>query len=199
MPHYPNPTHVQGPRGGQNYSIAHGSIQQCSNFTSPTRRRVPFEPYSPTQGWKIITGRTQQIHSAVSFDYEGQARQGVSMRQLRLHGASTPMQGANDLVLAHTRLQRVVFRILWPGYGHVEWCRAIPVVSPEGAPITRVGLAVQIASNFARFFEKSQYETANPRDWVVGPTCVRFEHLFLISLQNTFEDVWQADIALDLC
>lgn len=112
MPHYPNPTHAQGPRGGQNYSIVHGSVPQRSNFTSPTRRRVPFEPYSPTQGWKVLTGRTQQIHSAVSFDYPGQARQGVSMRELRLKGVSAPMQGANDPVLAHTGLQRIVFRIL---------------------------------------------------------------------------------------
>jgi hypothetical protein len=34
---------------------------------------------------------------------------------------------------------------------------------------------------------------------MVSPTCVRFEHSLLISLQNTFEDVWQADVALDLC
>jgi hypothetical protein len=35
-------------------------------------------------------------------------------------------------------------------------------------------------------------------DWMISPACVRFEHLYLLSLQNTFEDVWQADIALDL-
>jgi hypothetical protein len=48
----------------------------------------------------------------VSFDYPGQARQGVSMRDLRLKGTSTPIQGANDFVLSHTGLQRVVFRII---------------------------------------------------------------------------------------
>ncbi|KAJ6563298.1 hypothetical protein DFH09DRAFT_1364115 [Mycena vulgaris] len=200
MPHYPNPTHVQGvSRSGHPYSIAPGAAPQSSNFTSRSRRSLPFVPYSPTQGWKALTGRTQPLHSTVSFDYSGQARQGVSMRELRLKGPATPIQGANDLVLAHTGLQRIVFRILWPGYGHVEWCRAIPVVAPNGAPITRVALGMQIASNFARFFEKSQYETPTSREWMVGPACVRFEHLFLISLQNTFEDVWQADIALDLC
>ncbi|KAJ7697262.1 hypothetical protein B0H17DRAFT_928636 [Mycena rosella] len=114
------------------------------------------------------------------------------MRELRLKGTSTTIQGAADPVLAHTGLQRVVFRILWPGNGHFEWCRAIPVVAPNGAPIT------QIATNLPRFFEKSQYESSTSLDWVVSASCVRFEHLFLISLQNTFEDAWQADIALDL-
>jgi hypothetical protein len=46
--------------------------------------------------------------------------------------------------------------------------------------------------------QKSQYETASSRDWMISPSCVRFEHLFLISLQNTFDDVWQADVALDV-
>ncbi|KAJ7833853.1 hypothetical protein B0H14DRAFT_3087661 [Mycena olivaceomarginata] len=159
----------------------HSSSQQYAAFNSPTRRRLPFEPFTPAR-WNAATGRSE-VHRPVSFDYPGQARQG----------------GANDFVLSHTGLQRVVFRIIWPGYGHVEWCRAIPVTSPNGAPITRVALAVQIASNFARFVEKSQYETPSTRDWMVSPTCVRFEHLLLISLQNTFEDVWQADVALDLC
>ncbi|KAJ7702114.1 hypothetical protein B0H14DRAFT_2416770 [Mycena olivaceomarginata] len=175
----------------------HSSSQQYAAFNSPTRRRLPFEPFTPAR-WNAATGRSE-VHRPVSFDYPGQARQGVSMRDLRLKGTSTPIQGANDFVLSHTGLQRVVFRIIWPGYGHVEWCRAIPVTSPNGAPITRVALAVQIASNFARFVEKSQYETPSTRDWMVSPTCVRFEHLLLISLQNTFEDVWQADVALDLC
>lgn len=121
MAHYPNPTHAQGPRSGQSYSIVHGSVQQRPSFNSPTRRRVPFEPYSPTQGWKVLIGRTQQIHSAVSFDYAGQTRQGVSMRDLRLKGTSTPIQGASDPVLAHTGLQRIVLRILVGGIVLLHW------------------------------------------------------------------------------
>ncbi|KAJ7149285.1 hypothetical protein C8R43DRAFT_888156 [Mycena crocata] len=177
MAYYQIPTHRSGPNPAN-------------------RRRVPQEAYVPKQGWKAATGRTQ-MHAPVSFDYAGRAREGVSMRELRLKGVAAPIQGANDLVLVHTGLQRVVFRILWPGYGHVEWCRTIPLVASNGAPITRVALGVQIASNFSRFFEKTQYETPKSTDWMVAPTCVRFEHLVLVSLQNTFEDVWQADVILD--
>ncbi|KAJ7743586.1 hypothetical protein B0H16DRAFT_1463575 [Mycena metata] len=147
------------------------------------------------QDGKSAVGRPQ-LHSPVFFDYPGQAWQGVSMRGLRLKGTSAPIQGANDLVFAHTGLQRVVFRLIWPGYGHVEWCRALPVVAPNRVP-TRVALGLQIASNFAHFVE-SQYETPSAREGMIAPTCVRFEHLFLVSLQNTSEGVWEADVALDL-
>ncbi|KAJ6493201.1 hypothetical protein C8R45DRAFT_1095715 [Mycena sanguinolenta] len=132
--------------------------------------------------------------------YVGAARwQGVSLRDLRLRDNATPIQGARDTVLAYTGIQRVVFRIQWPGYGHIEWCRNISVVGRDGLPISRLALAVEIAANFARFFEKTEYETPTSRDWMVSPSCVRFEHLFLVSLHNTFENVWQADIALDIC
>ncbi|KAJ7726752.1 hypothetical protein B0H16DRAFT_1471227 [Mycena metata] len=173
-------------------SYSHGST-----FNSPTRRRLPLDCYRPA-GWKSSITRPH-LHAPIFFDYPGQARQGVSMRELRLKGTSTPIQGANDLLFAHTGLQRVVFRLIWPGYEHVEWCRALPVVAPNGAPITRVALGLQIASNFAHFVEKSQYETPTAREWMITPTCVRFEHLFLVSLQNTSEGIWQADVALDLC
>ncbi|KAJ7464296.1 hypothetical protein B0H11DRAFT_1734240 [Mycena galericulata] len=114
-----------------------------------------------------------------------------------------PIQGANDAVFEHTGLKRIVFRIIWPGYEHVDWCGGIGV---EGK-ITRAALNFQVASNFARYFEariffcacKGQYETPTSHDWMISPSCVRFEHLFLLSLRNTCDDVWQADVALDLC
>ena len=144
------------------------SAQQQPAFTSPTRRRLPFEQYRHPQ-WHHAS-RQGQVHRPVCFDYPGQTRQGVSMRDLHLRGPSAPIQGANDFVLANTGLKRIVFRIIvrhspfhlgldlkvriiqWPGYGHVEWCRTIPVIT-NGAPITRASLGFQIASNFVRFVE----------------------------------------------
>ncbi|KAJ7487367.1 hypothetical protein B0H11DRAFT_2157182 [Mycena galericulata] len=196
MAYYPNPAHPHGtPRGGQSYSLSYGPAQPRPAFSSSTRRAVPLQAYSPTQGWKATMERTRELHAPVRYDYPGQAHQGVSMRELRAKGPMAPIQGANDAVFAHTGLNRIVFRIIWPGYEHVDWCRGIVV---EGN-ITRAALGFQIASNFARFFEKSQYETPTSKEWMISPNCVRFEHLFLVSFRNTFQDVWQADIALDLC
>ncbi|KAJ7069189.1 hypothetical protein C8F01DRAFT_1207068 [Mycena amicta] len=170
------------------------------SFISPTKRRVPPQPYVPGQGWRRTNGASHRTLPPISFDYAGQPRpgQGVSMRELRLKSTSTPIQGASDLVFAASGLQRVVFRIIWPGYGHVDWCRTMPVVSSTGGPISRVALAVQIATSFASWFEKTQYEQPTTPEWMISPSCVQFKHIYLISLINTFEDVWQADVALDV-
>ncbi|KAG6808432.1 hypothetical protein H0H93_016941 [Arthromyces matolae] len=62
------------------------------------------------------------------------------------------VQGANDPVLAHTGRQRIMFRILWPGYEHVEWFDQVEL-NHRGYPLTRVQLGAFIAQNFARFVE----------------------------------------------
>jgi hypothetical protein len=79
-------------------------------FTSPTRRRLPYHPYSPPQ-WKAAMGRPA-LYFPLTFDYPGTAQQGVSLRELRLKGTATPMRGAGETVLKHTRVQHIVFRIL---------------------------------------------------------------------------------------
>ncbi|KAF7293781.1 hypothetical protein HMN09_01173500 [Mycena chlorophos] len=172
-----------------------------ASFTSPTKRRVPLQPYTPPVHRLTPSGRPMP---PIGFDYATAKipGQGVSMRELRLRGPEMHMrmQGAGDCVFAPSGLQRIVFRIIWPGYTHVEWCRTMPVVAPNagGAPITRVGLAVQIASTFANYFEKTQYEQPSSADWMISPACVQFKHLYLIALVNTAEGVWQADVALDV-
>ncbi|CAK5267922.1 unnamed protein product [Mycena citricolor] len=166
------------------------------SFTSQTRRRVPFTPYTPGNQFKAATGRG--VHAPVSFDVPGSARQGVQMRELRLRGVGMPMAGAGEAALSQTGLQRVILRILWPGYTHVEWCRTIPVVHPNGVPLTRIELAIQIALNFGRFVEKCQFEAPTAQGFMFSANCVKFDHLFLVGLHNTFDDVWQADVALDI-
>jgi hypothetical protein len=88
------------------------SQSHYSTFNSPTRRRLPLEIYNPQIGWRASMAGGTDLYCPVFFDYPDQARQGVSMREPRLKGVSTPIQGPNDPVLAHTRLQRIIFRII---------------------------------------------------------------------------------------
>lgn len=41
--------------------------------------------------------------------------------------------------------------------------------------------------------------TAKPtsQDFVINVNAIQFEHLVLVGLRHVFEDVWQADVALD--
>ncbi|RDB19892.1 hypothetical protein Hypma_013120 [Hypsizygus marmoreus] len=175
----------------------HGSSP--STFLSPFRRRLPQAPYTPSSKWRNATGRLNEIHSAITFDFIGYSRQGVPMRELSTRSAnalSQMIQGAEDHVLAHTGLARITLRILWPGYEHIEWARSVELT--VHGPITRSQLGAAISMNFARFIEKNRSETARSSEWHIGPNGIRFEHLVLISLCNVFEDVWQADVAVDL-
>ncbi|KAF7317659.1 hypothetical protein MKEN_00853500 [Mycena kentingensis (nom. inval.)] len=165
------------------------------SFVSPTKRRVPPQPYTPRHRLP-----SQPPRQPIWFDYAGsRPGQGIPMRELRLKGSALPMCGALDPVLGGSGLQRIVFRINWPGYGHVEWCRSVAVVAPNGAPISRMALAMQIATNYANWYEKTQFEQPSSNEWLLSPKCVEFKHLHLVSLINTFEDCWQADVALDIC
>ncbi|KAG5640733.1 hypothetical protein DXG03_007371 [Asterophora parasitica] len=73
-----------------------------SSFTSPFRRRLPQPPYMPNSKWRGATGHTNQVHSAIAFDYTRYAKQGVPMRELSTRSATALAQmigGAGDAVL----------------------------------------------------------------------------------------------------
>lgn len=69
-------------------------------------------------------------------------------------------------------------------------------------------LEVNILSDCLYFFsmadrglclQKSRSEPAMSSEWHIGSgSGIRYEHLVLLSLCNVFEDVWQADVAIDL-
>jgi len=120
------------------------------------------------------------------------------MRELKVSSPfiHTNLQGADDPVVLQRGLAKIKLRIIWPGYEHIEWVRTIEVYSSQG-PITRLQLGAVIASNFARYIEKTQYEATKSGKWRVGPAGIEFENLILLSLYNVFDDSWQASVAID--
>jgi hypothetical protein len=175
---YINPLHAPvAPTNRSAYSSLGGAVHGAptpSRFLSPFRRRLPQAPYTPSSKWKLATGRLNQLHNTVTFDYLGYTKQGVPMRELSTRGAhalASMIQGANDAVLSHTGLTRITIRILvrpsciyiremrrlmflqWPGYEHVEWARSIEIAAQ--GPMTRAQLGAAVAMNFARFVEVS--------------------------------------------
>ncbi|KAJ3479665.1 hypothetical protein NLJ89_g12319 [Agrocybe chaxingu] len=107
---------------------------------------------------------------------------------------SSMMARGEDRVFAQSGLARITFRILWPGYS-VDWARTIEL-SADG-PITRARLAQVIAQNFSRFMEVHRNDKTSVPEFTISPTSLRFEHLVLVSLNNLFEDSWQAEVVID--
>ncbi|KAF5385125.1 hypothetical protein D9615_000893 [Tricholomella constricta] len=200
---YTNPLHPPVyPTQRSGYSALGDALKghpETSQFLSPSRRRLPQAAWAPSAKWKLMTGRTNQIHGAITFDYIGYAKQGVPMRELSTrstHALASMITGANDQVLAHTGLTKITLRILWPGYESFEWTRVIEI--DARGPVTRAQLGAVISQNFARFIERARSESATSSEWHLGANGIRFEHLVLLSLRNVFDNAWQADVAIDL-
>lgn len=199
---YNNPLHpAVAPEQRSAYTtLGHATscAQETSHFLSPTTRRLPQAPWTPSCKWKLATGRTNVVHSAIPFDFHGYTRQGVPMHELSSRSSSAlvaMIQGGDDQVLAHIGLTRIFLHILWPGYEHVKWVRRIEVNSH--GPITRARLGAVVSQHFARYVEATRPEQSRCPEWHLGIRGIRFEQLILLSLKNVFGDVWQADVAVD--
>ncbi|KAF9528765.1 hypothetical protein CPB83DRAFT_813288 [Crepidotus variabilis] len=154
-------------------------------------RRLPQAVYTPSSKWQSATSRAGN-HNPVTFDYPGRRSEGVRMQHLIVQDCSGLITGGTDMVLANPGLQKITFRIMWTGYTS-DWVRPIEIVS--NGPITRAKLGKLVAQNFARFIEiHSSTKTSEPA-WAASR--IRFDMLSLISLVNTCDENWQADVYVD--
>ncbi|KAL0570693.1 hypothetical protein V5O48_011268 [Marasmius crinis-equi] len=180
---YQNPLHV--PVSYANLS----SYNAIGSAIPAVRRRVP----------QATDGISKSSINTIAFDFVGYPQQGMPLRELYVRGAHAlqqMMEGPDDPVLAHTRLRMIKFRISWPGYEHVEWNRAIEIITSTG-PITRAYLGTVIAHHFALFIEKAQSENSRHGDWRLGSDGLRLDHIVLLSIHSVSEDTWQAEVAVD--
>ncbi|KAF9463662.1 hypothetical protein BDZ94DRAFT_1308568 [Collybia nuda] len=200
---YVNPLHapVSAASRSQFSSLggAVNGVPSASQFISPNRRRLPQAPYTPSTKSRGSGGRASQLNHPIAFDYLGHSKQGIPMRELSTRGGHTlasMVHGAGDQVLVHTGLARINLHILWPGYEHVGWTE--PIEIHLNGPIARAQLGAAVAMSFARFVEKTRSQPSRSPEWHLSPTGIRFDQLVLVSMYNVFEDVWQADVAVDL-
>lgn len=180
--------------------------------------RLPQPAYVPKSKWHSATGRPN--HPEIQFRMKGTAADPVPMRDLSARsvpGIFGMINGGEDKVLQASGLTRITFRILvrtslnismlsgayllfflqWPGYESVEWARSIEVNTADG-PITRARLGQMVAQNFSRFIEANRGARSSNASYHIGQNGIRFDHLFLVSIQNVSEDSWQAEVAVNM-
>ncbi|KAL0575336.1 hypothetical protein V5O48_006638 [Marasmius crinis-equi] len=187
---YANPLHTPvGSINRSSYSTLGSAMPQPAASAGPsTRRRVPQAPVG-----KSCPSNT------IAFDYIGYPKLGMPLREIHARGPQAlqqMMQGANDLVLANTRLRKITLHILWPGYEHVPWSRSIDVIA-SGGPITRSYLASIIAHHFSEYIEAMQRQATSNADWRLGRGGFGLDHIMLLSVHNVGDDAWQAEVAID--
>jgi hypothetical protein len=123
--------------------------------------------------------------------------QGVPVHELcarSTHALAQMIAGANDVVVAQPRL---VLCICWPGYSHIDWACPIDLY-PNIVPLTRAQLGAAIAQNISQFVGKAQSVATKNAQWQLGRGGITFDSLVLVGLFNICDDVWVADVAVDV-
>ncbi|KAF7432549.1 hypothetical protein PC9H_004490 [Pleurotus ostreatus] len=155
--------------------------------------------YAHDSKW-IATVGSPGKYRPVYFNIIGSHGRGIPVSELLsrgYYGMSASMDGAYDKVLAHTGLQRITFRLVWPGYENVNWTRSIQIYNENG-PITRAGLAVEIAKIISCFVMNSAYEPCANQDWQLHPAKITIKRVVLVALHHISEGSWQAEVLVDV-
>ncbi|KAJ7056807.1 hypothetical protein C8F01DRAFT_1310538 [Mycena amicta] len=179
----------------QIYPPGPAAPRQAPTPGGPTRVNIPLIPYHSQQSRSLLPP-----HPSIVFDYIddriGGQGQGVWMRDLRGQARdSIPIRGAADVL--PQAIERINFRIIWPGYEHVEDAVYIKLENTANVRLTRAELGKRVADRFMQFLEKVKDISPTATRFPVNDRGVKYEHLYLLKLVNTTGNVWQADIALD--
>ncbi|KDQ59872.1 hypothetical protein JAAARDRAFT_205814 [Jaapia argillacea MUCL 33604] len=118
------------------------------------------------------------------------------MQGINLHDMTTRnlvIDNARDQPLVDTNATDIMFGIYWPGYE--PFCDPITVRTPQGT-INRLQLARAVAASISRFFndvaDKQMPKVL--RQWSVGERGIRFEDVWLMSVEYTQGGIWIAQL-----
>ncbi|THH26677.1 hypothetical protein EUX98_g7511 [Antrodiella citrinella] len=161
------------------------------------RMSVPQKSWQPPQKRKLkYCEPLERIH----FDLVGaHASYGVPIALVTNQGCHQPVaamvQGAEDLVCEG--LDTLIFRILWPGYEHVDWNRHLSL--PAGQ-ITRGKLMEHIIDYLFAYFTTMSATPVNAsrKVWTIGynPGQWSMENIILCGVYPVHGNVFQADLQL---
>jgi len=84
----------------------------------------------------------------------------------------------------------------WPGYPQ-DWIRSVEVVS-SGTSIGRAKLGKIVARQFVGFIKAQSSITCTSPQWSLLHCAGIFDRLYLISLINSFNNNWQAEVFISL-
>ncbi|KAH8079423.1 hypothetical protein BXZ70DRAFT_649039 [Cristinia sonorae] len=169
------------------------------------RAAVPQKSWRPQVKRKTKNGPLTPL-PRITFDLAGAPPSyGLPIALLTSQGCQQSVQdmvqGGREVILQG--LDKVVFRILWPGYDHVDWHRHVRLTTSTG-PITRGQLAEQIIDHLFSFFHKLASETVDPNEkvWTIGHnTRARqwgMENVILLGLYPVHERTYQAELQVCL-
>ncbi|KAF9259223.1 hypothetical protein L218DRAFT_1004104 [Marasmius fiardii PR-910] len=164
------------------------------------RIRVPQSEYEPKSRRRADEGRSVPLKEPIDFNLRGSPTPGIPLVVLSPRPSEEielVMEGGGDHVLQDVQEQKIVFRVLWPGYGHVDTRTPISILTRAGLPMTRAQLGKRIAQRIASFIERCQNEETSDSYWQIHHfEGIKIDQPIIVSLVNVFRNAWQAEIVL---
>ncbi|KAK0190330.1 hypothetical protein F5146DRAFT_1000381 [Armillaria mellea] len=184
-----NPLHPPIANNNQSgYSALGFALTGISDASLPSNwRRVPQDSSGRNVG-------RRHAQSPITFQM-GDANV-VGVRVPDLIGrcpAQTPRMliGGHNLYLQDQ--SAIILCIRWPGYQHNAFMTKIMLNS---GGVSRAVLGEIVAEKIKIFYEAVKYTaSSNPR-WSIGLQNIRLEQIVLLSVWNTHENYWQAEMAI---
>ncbi|TCD60438.1 hypothetical protein EIP91_005853 [Steccherinum ochraceum] len=154
---------------------------------SPTRVLVPQRVWTPAG--LLQPGSSTRFNDHITFDlHDAPAGLGIPVLDMACRGdLGIWMQKADDPIGFLVDVIRV--RLIWPGYEHVDFVRAIPVTRKT----TFGQLALRVTQTILTYLSEIRTVRPSTASWRVGPGAIQDDHLYLVSLfpvnSNTFQTV----------
>ncbi|KAG7447795.1 uncharacterized protein BT62DRAFT_1075133 [Guyanagaster necrorhizus] len=151
-------------------------------------------PQVPISQCEALVCRHPQ--SPIIFEMRGVKQKGISVQDLITRGpAEIPrmLVGGNAIYL-RGGMKQMYIRFQWLGYEHLNFFTEIKVDPSQGIPLAV--LAQELGRKINSFYSVAQYSFCSNEQWRMGARNIRLEQLILLSMWNTHENWWQAEIAI---
>ncbi|KAI0321971.1 hypothetical protein OF83DRAFT_1096715 [Amylostereum chailletii] len=107
-----------------------------------------------------------------------------------IDGSERPFEGM--------RVDKITFRIEWPGYPHANVIYHVDVAA-SGRAFTKAEIAFQVSKIFRKFCQRAEREKQVPDipNWKIGgPYGICFGDIILVRIVNLGDSQWQADLLI---
>ncbi|XP_006461583.1 hypothetical protein AGABI2DRAFT_143427 [Agaricus bisporus var. bisporus H97] len=176
------------------YSSLAGALKTESprtlDFNNPRRRRIPQYKGGASCGHATLS-------PPILFDHFGALGQGVRVQHFIILSTNALLKeigGAEDQILTGLKANHILLKMNWQGYECLNWVRSVPV----SQSICRAQLGARIVMVFWEYLQDVQDSRLPNPGWMKEFGMVNFDQVVLIGLYNIYDNVWQADLALDI-
>ncbi|KAI9057421.1 hypothetical protein FKP32DRAFT_1360433 [Trametes sanguinea] len=185
------------------HAVTGGNTSPETRVATKPLRRTPVPTTATSSSGRTLSWprHTIVVFERVTPSYDGD--RAILFSEVK-QGRFDLLRGASEPVFRGCSQASLEFKILWPGYRHIDWHCNIDLVDSYGRPMSRFEFARAIVGAYERFFERarrSRYggpEKENSRgSWDLSGDLSRYAFaLKAVHNRDGHEGVFQADVEI---